>query len=156
MNRFVLPAVLLAGGAAAFGFNALPDQQGPQQAAAAPTRPTYAPPGFEVQLVYHIPLQSQGSWVSLAVGPNGELYASDQNAAGVYRIQVTGTLDAPDPVVTKVPIALSGFQGLVWAFNSLYGNKNAATDTAGIYRMRDTNGDGELDSAEHLDRKSVV
>jgi putative heme-binding domain-containing protein len=144
MKRLVLLALVLAGsgGIAAF-------RQQPQQQPAA-TKPTHAPPGFEVQLVYHIPLATQGSWVSLAVGPNGDFYASDQNAAGVYRIRVGGTRDKPDATVTKVPVDVTGFQGMVWAFNSLYGDKNAAGPEAGIYRMRDTNNDGELDSVEHL------
>ncbi|MBW3629465.1 MAG: cytochrome C, partial [Gemmatimonadetes bacterium] len=152
MRRFVLRAGVLAGGIAAVGVAARPWTQGPAQQAEAPTRATYAPPGFEVQRVYDIPLQTQGSWVALAVGPDGSLYASDQNAAGVYRIRVTGDIDTPRAQVTKVPLdsTASRFQGMVWAFNSLYGNKNAPGDASGLFRMRDTNNDGELDSTEKL------
>ena len=36
--------------------------------------------GFEVQLLYEVPRQSQGSWVSLAVTPDGDLMATDQRS----------------------------------------------------------------------------
>ena len=77
MTGFVLRAVLLAGGVAAVGVGARPWLQGPGQQAQQPAQASYAPPGFEVQKVYDIPLQTQGSWVALAVGPDGSLYASD-------------------------------------------------------------------------------
>ena len=41
--------------------------------------------GFRAELVYTVPLETQGSWVSLAVDPQGRLVASDQ-WRGLYRI----------------------------------------------------------------------
>ena len=35
-------------------------------------------PGFKADLVYTVPRDLQGSWVSLAVAPNGDLVAGDQ------------------------------------------------------------------------------
>ncbi|MCC7043428.1 MAG: c-type cytochrome, partial [Acidobacteria bacterium] len=102
--------------------------------------------GFEVQHLYDVPLQAQGSWVSLAVGPDGSLYASDQEEAGIFRIQVGGTTDAPQVQVARVPVNVSGAQGMVWAFDSLYANVNGT----GLYRIRDTNGDSQPDTPQLL------
>ena len=45
--------------------------------------------GFEVELLYDVPGDSEGSWVSLTVDPQGRLIACDQNG-GLYRIDVSG------------------------------------------------------------------
>ncbi|HMO84641.1 MAG TPA: hypothetical protein PKC18_06945, partial [Lacipirellulaceae bacterium] len=39
------------------------------------------PPGFRIELVHAPPLDSEGSWVSLAVDDRGRLFASDQYGA---------------------------------------------------------------------------
>ncbi len=102
--------------------------------------------GFEVQLVYTVPLETEGSWVSLGIGPDGSLYASDQGKTGTYRIRVGGTLDQPTADVSRLPVAVSGAHGLEWAFDSLYANVNGT----GLYRIRDTNGDQVPDTADFL------
>lgn len=101
---------------------------------------------FEVQLVYTVPLKTEGSWVSLGIGPDGSLYASDQGKTGTYRIRVGGTLDEPTAEVSRLPVAVTGAQGLEWAFDSLYANVNGT----GLYRIRDTNGDQIPDTADFL------
>jgi putative heme-binding domain-containing protein len=102
--------------------------------------------GFEVQLVYEVPLKTEGSWVSLGIGPDGSLFASDQGKTGTYRIRVGGTLDQPTAEVTRLPVAVSGAHGLEWSFDSLYANVNGT----GLYRIRDTNGDNIPDTADFL------
>jgi glucose/arabinose dehydrogenase len=66
---------------------------------------------------------------------------------------------APPPVrgaagvakVERINVELSGAQGLLWAFNSLYAlvTKNGKF-ASGLYRVRDTNGDDQLDQVELL------
>lgn len=105
------------------------------------------PEGFEAEQLYRVPKAIQGSWVSLAVGAEGELYASDQGKQGIYRI-TPAPLDDPDGVTKaeRIGVDVSGAQGMCWAFDSLYANVYGQ----GVWRMRDTDGDGELDDAENL------
>jgi len=104
---------------------------------------------FRVELLYSVP-RSQGSWVSMCLDPQGRLIVSDQGEAGLYR--VTPPVLGADPSqikVDKLSIGISGAQGLLWAFNSLYVVVNTR-EASGLYRCRDTNADGELDKVETL------
>lgn len=134
---------------------------------------------FKVELLYSVPKDSQGSWVNLCTDPKGRLYVSDQYGP-LYRItppavrgQESGvrsqgsgvrgqgkngsslTPDSrpltPETKVERVPVELGEAQGLLWAFDSLYvvvnkGNKYEC----GLYRVRDTNGDDQLDEVKLL------
>ncbi|MGF1583258.1 MAG: c-type cytochrome [Gemmataceae bacterium] len=102
-------------------------------------------PGFQVDLVYVVP-RSQGSWVSLATDSKGGFYASDQGGAGLFHITVDEDGKAN---VSEVPVQvggrrLSGAQGLVWAYDSLWFHRNGGN----LYRVTDSNKDGLLDKAE--------
>ncbi len=103
-------------------------------------------PGFEAQLLYEVPLEEQGSWVSLGLDGDGHLIASDQEGRGTYRIQISGDFDDPEVDVERLIMPLSGAQGLVWAFEHLYAN----VLEAGLYRLRDSRGNGELTMMEYL------
>ena len=46
-------------------------------------------PRFQVQMLYTVPNDEQGSWVALTKGPGGKLYASDQGDKGIYEITIT-------------------------------------------------------------------
>lgn len=105
-------------------------------------------PGFEAQLLYTVPLESQGSWVSLGIDANGDLIASDQQNRGTYRIRVveSDTSQVPEVEVKRFIMPVSGAQGLLWAFDHLYANVNGK----GLYRLRDSRGSGELNVLEFL------
>jgi putative heme-binding domain-containing protein len=105
------------------------------------------PDGFEADLLYTVPNGMQGSWVSLAKDDQGRLYTSDQGKRGIYRV-TPAEIGNPDAVtsVEKVPVEVSGAQGMCWAFDSLYVNVNGE----GLYRITDTDDDDQLDRAEHL------
>lgn len=90
------------------------------------------PPGFEVQKIYDVPNEEQGSWVKLTVGPEGHLIASDQGEEGLFRVRVGGTVDSPEVDVEEFVLPASGAQGLESAFGHLYTNVNGA----GLYRLR--------------------
>lgn len=121
--------------------------QGPggNRASAAPLDPSEItlPEGFQVELLYTVPKESQGSWVSLAQDPSGRLYAADQGDKGLYRIAFP---EKGGVQVEKIPVALSGAQGLVWFEDTLWFNQSGGA----LHRLRDADGDGLLDSAVAL------
>ena len=118
---------------------------------ATPVDRLRAPKGFKVELLYTVPRDSQGSWVNLAVDPKGRLITSDQYGK-LYRVTPPG-IGAPASEIKVEPIAveIGEAQGLLWAFDSLYVVVNASGKyQSGLYRVKDTNGDGDLDKVEPL------
>src|SRR5262249_17558709 len=114
---------------------------------------------FKVELLYTVPRGSQGSWVSLCVDPQGRLIASDQGGAGLFRITPPAPGgDAADTRVEKLPADISGAQGLLWAFDSLYvmvngaGRGKGGRRPNGLYRVRPANPGGELTDVQLLHR----
>ena len=99
--------------------------------------------GFQVETVYSVPKETQGSWVSLTIDKQGRLIASDQGQQGLFR--VTFNADGK-PSVEKMPVDLSSAQGLLWKSGCLY----ASVTGEGMYRVTDTDGDDLLDHAELL------
>lgn len=100
--------------------------------------------GFKVELLYTVPKDEQGSWVSLTKDDKGRLLASDQGDKGLYRIAIGDSADGAKVTVEKMPVALSGAQGLAWAFDSLWFHKSGGK----LHRVTDSDGDGKLDKAE--------
>jgi putative heme-binding domain-containing protein len=128
-------------------------------------------PGFKVELLYTVPRADQGSWVALTMDPKGRIITSDQYG-GLYRLTLppigteTGTKiekldldfatvigDGPPANDNKKkasePVAV-GAHGLLYAFNSLYVMVNESRARAGLWRVRDTNGDDQFDKIEFL------
>ncbi len=101
--------------------------------------------GFEVQLLYEA-RESQGSWVSLSVMPDGSFIVSDQRDKGMYRITLSGDNDQPEVEVKKLIMPISSAHGSVWAFNHLYVNVTGK----GLFRLRDGNDDSQLNIMEYL------
>ena len=131
------------------------DAGGGEMTAADPREPQLArpaerialPEGFVAELLYRVPNEVQGSWVSLANGPDGTLFASDQGGKGLFRIEPAAIGDAAAvTTVERLPVDVSGAQGMTWAFDSLYANVNGQ----GVWRIRDTDGDGEFDDAANI------
>jgi len=106
-------------------------------------------PGFRVERLFTVPKDELGSWVCLATDPQGRLIASDQADKGLVRI-TPAPLDGSRPtVVERIPAAISGGQGLVWAFEALYVVRSGGPES-GLYRVTDSDGDGSLDAVETL------
>ncbi len=103
-------------------------------------------PGFVVDHIYTVP-KEQGSWVSLTTDPKGRLYASDQGKAGLFRITIR---ENESPLIEPVSVgsleSISGIQGMIWAFDSLWVHRNGGH----LYRLTDTDGDDQLDKAETI------
>jgi putative heme-binding domain-containing protein len=106
------------------------------------------PDGFRCELLYSVPKESQGSWVVLCEDGRGRLIAGDQNGA-LYRIEVGA--DASATRVERLALDLGRAQGLCWAFDSLYVVVAEGEERErGLYRVRDSNGDGERDDVKLL------
>jgi putative heme-binding domain-containing protein len=103
---------------------------------------------FKIELLYTVPRKEEGSWVSMCIDPKGRLIVSDQNGA-LYRVTLP---DGNGGTARTEKINLnSGFaHGLLWAFDSLYVAVDEGKQAHGVYRIRDTNGDDQLDKIELL------
>ena len=116
------------------------------------------PKDFVAEKLYEVP-SPQGSWVSMTTDPKGRLIVSDQYG-GLYRVDVSGA----SPSVSEIDVQVGFAQGLLCAFDSLYvvshpakfdvtdanGNKQKVSRAAGLYRLRDSNGDDQYDTVELL------
>lgn len=102
---------------------------------------------FTTDLLYTVPKETHGSWVSLCAEPGGGFYASDQGDKGLFHLSVSGSGVKATPLDLKEPDSdkrLSGAQGLLWAFDSLWFHKNGGH----LYRITDSDADGKLDSVD--------
>ena len=127
-------------------------------AAAAPLREPTATPiadlkvakGFQVELLYSVPKDQQGSWVSTCIDPQGRLIVSDQYGS-LYRVTPAQPGAKSKTMVEKINVDIGEAQGLLWAFDSLYVNVNKGQKyEGGLYRVTDEDGDGELDTVKML------
>ncbi len=101
-------------------------------------------PGFQVELLYTVPKNTQGSWVSLALDDKGRLLASDQGKQGLFRI-TPSPIGSEEPTrVEPLDLDITSAQGMLSAFDSLYLSVNGGPGS-GLYRARDTNGDDQYD-----------
>jgi glucose/arabinose dehydrogenase len=105
--------------------------------------------GFRVELVYTV-RADQGSWVCLTGDPQGRLIASAQSGK-LYRVTLPREgRPASETRVEPIDLDIGGAQGLLFAFDSLY--VVAKSDTSGLYRVRDNDGDDRFDRVEPLRR----
>ncbi|MBL9213612.1 MAG: hypothetical protein JNL92_24315, partial [Opitutaceae bacterium] len=148
-------------------------------AEATPASALQVAPGFKVELLYTVPKGDQGSWVALTPDHKGRLIASDQYG-GLYRLTLppvgtaTGTKiekldidftkvikDSPPPAAepkaetkkksgNNLAAVTVGAHGLLYAFDSLYVMVNEGRPRAGVWRVRDTNGDDQFDQFDYI------
>ena len=125
--------------------------QAPRCAAAGAAGDIHLPPGFRAELVYSVPMDTQGSWVSLAVDDRGRLIASDQNG-GLYRLTPAPGADPSKTKVESIPLTFGMAHGLLCHDGKLYVvmNGQLGSFTSGLYRLSDTNKDDQYDRLEHL------
>ena len=112
-------------------------------------------PGFQVERLFTVPKEELGSWVCLTTDPKGRLIISDQGDKGLFRV-------TPSPIGSHEPTKVerldiqfegnlvSGAQGLLSAFDSLYVIVNSGKVPTGLYRCKDTNGDDQYDEVVKL------
>ena len=117
---------------------------------ATPVKELKIAEGFEVELLYSVPSDQMGSWVCMTPDPKGRLIVSDQYGK-LYRVtpQPKGSADAPK--IERINLDVGMAQGLLCAFDSLYVMTNINEESrVGLHRVRDTDGDDQYDTAEHL------
>ena len=102
--------------------------------------------GFKAELIYSVPSEEQGSWVSLTNDDFGRLITSDQNGK-LYRV-TPPSISGDKVIVEPIDLDIGRAQGLLYAFNSLYVMVNG--EGAGLYRVQDTDGDDKYDTVELL------
>lgn len=106
--------------------------------------------GFQVELIYSVPRETQGSWVNMCVTPDGRLITSDQYGS-LYEVTPVGIQGAKEVRVKKINVDIGEAQGLLWAFDSLYVSVNKGKKYAGgLYRVTDSDNDGQLDHVATL------
>lgn len=103
--------------------------------------------GFKLEKLYDVP-KEQGSWVSMTQAPDGRLVVCDQYG-GLFRVSVGDEIKAE---AWDLPIG--GSHGMLWYKGVLYISVNESPKdkskqvAKGVYRVVDSNGDGELDKVE--------
>jgi len=117
--------------------------------AAAPTDDFNVLPGFQVELLYTVPKDELGSWVSIAFDNKGRLIASDQGGKGLCRVTPPPIGSKEKTKVEHLDAKISASQGMLYAFGSLYVSVNGGQGS-GLYRLRDTTGDDQYDEVVKL------
>ena len=155
LARFVCVLALLHSTALAFD-DAKPtadakDKSSVEKQLADPAARIKAPKGFQVDLLYSVPQEQQGSWVNMTVDPKGRLIVSDQYGS-LYRVTLPATTAKGEtPLIEMIDVPLGEAHGLLWAFDSLYVMVNRGkVFESGLYRVTDTNNDDKLDKVELL------
>ena len=124
----------------------------PPESATEPSAMQVAP-GFKIELLYSVPKDEQGSWVSLTVDPKGRLIAGDQYG-GLYRVTAPPIGTSTGTQVERLNVKVGGAHGLLYAFDSLYVMVNDydidQKAQKGLWRLRDTDGDDQFDEVKFL------
>ncbi len=107
-------------------------------------------PGFKVDVVLKAE-KANGSWINLGVDEKGRLLLSGQNGQAITRVTLKdGVVDQQE--ILKLPV--SEVMGTLFAFDSLYVNASGkgprGGNVFGLFRLKDTKGDGNYDSVELL------
>lgn len=106
--------------------------------------------GFEAELLYSVPGDTMGSWVCMTTDPKGRLIVSDQYGK-LYRVTPPARGTADKIQIELIPVDVGMAQGLLCAFDSLYVMTNSGdAPRVGLHRVRDTDGDDQYDTSEHL------
>ncbi|WP_422927171.1 c-type cytochrome [Singulisphaera sp. PoT] len=106
-------------------------------------------PGYKVELLYTVPRETLGSWVSITFDDKGRLIASDQETKGLCRITLPPVGSDQETKVEHLKLDITSAQGMLYAFGSLYLSVNGGPGS-GVYRARDTDGDDQYDKVEKL------
>jgi putative heme-binding domain-containing protein len=108
---------------------------------------------FQVELLYSVPRDKEGSWVSMCVDPQGRLIVCDQDG-GLFRVTPPPIGGKDQPKVEKLAVNIGQAQGLLWAFDSLYVMVNGKQWPSGLYRVTASKPGGELDTVKQLRKLS--
>lgn len=104
-------------------------------------------PGLHIELLHEVDTATQGSWVCICSDGMGSLYASDQYGS-LWKIRPPAVGSGLPPQIRRVPVDLGSAQGLCFAFGALYVVVGHGRE--GLFVVRDTDDDGDLDQVTHL------
>jgi putative heme-binding domain-containing protein len=109
--------------------------------------------GFQVELIYTVPKDKEGSWVCMTNLPDGRLVVSDQYDKGMFLVTPPKLGEKSEPKVEPMNLKYEGklfgmAQGLCWAFDALYVVVNG--EKSGLYKVTSSKNDGPLDTVELL------
>lgn len=122
----------------------------PQKAVAALESRLKVLKDFKAEIIYNVPRDTQGSWVSMTVDPKGRLIVSDQYGK-LFRVVLPSLAGDQKLRVEPINVDIGEAQGLLWAFDSLYVMVNRGSKyVSGLYRVLDTDGDDQLDTVKQL------
>jgi putative heme-binding domain-containing protein len=101
--------------------------------------------GFKLERIYQIP-SDRGSWVAMTVDGKGRLICADQYGK-IYQVTPPS---GPGEVTKAEPLAipLQGAHGLLWHQGVLWVMINEGSDQSGVWRVTDSNNDGDPDKPE--------
>ncbi|HQX53788.1 MAG TPA: heme-binding protein, partial [Planctomycetaceae bacterium] len=111
---------------------------------ATPVDSISLPAGFRAQLLRSAK-KGEGSWISMTFDDRGRVILG-RDKRGVVRLSLSDDRGSVDRFEV-IENTLKHCRGILWAHNGLY---VVATDTSGFFRLRDTNGDDQLDSVQEL------
>ncbi|MFT5130698.1 MAG: cytochrome c553, partial [Rhodothermales bacterium] len=119
-------------------------RQPPQQAAAPESLDL--PPDFHAELLYSVP-KEQGSWIVICEESKGNFICGSHSGPLFRLIPRRGRPTIAEPLGTE----LRGAQGLAYHAGALYVAINQE-GKSGVYRLRDSTGDGQYDEETLLKR----
>lgn len=109
--------------------------------------------GFKVELLYSVPKDQQGSWVSMTVDNKGRLIVSDQYGS-LYRVTPPALGGAPaDTKIEKINAKIGHAQGILWNEGAIYLTINDGAEEfqgRGLYKVTASKGDDEFDTVVQL------
>jgi len=113
------------------------------------------PKGFTISKLYEPTDNEQGSWVSFAKDDKGSFYASDQFGS-IYKATIKKSNGKDSLYVKELNLNVGLAQGLLFHNNELFALVNSYDDKikSGLYKIIDSNDDGELDTVKTL--KTVI
>ena len=126
------------------------DKAPPAAPEATPVSAIKIKEGFRVELLYSVPLATQGSWVASCFDDKGRLIESDQYGK-LYRVTLPPLGGSPSELkVEEIPADIGEAQGLLYAFGALYAITNSDKYPRGLYRITSSKNDDVLDKVEAL------
>jgi hypothetical protein len=101
---------------------------------------------FKMELMYVVPRTAQGSWVPMVWDDQGRLIVAAHSTEQMFRLTIPAIGSPGEVQVEPLDLRLGAAHGLLNAFGSLFVMVDeGSTRQNGLYRVTDTNNDGEYD-----------
>ena len=130
-----------------------PAVQGQEANQATPAAAVKIKEGFKVELLYSVPKDIQGSWVSMTADEKGRLIVSDQYGS-LYRVTppaIGG--NSADTKVEEIKANIGHAQGILYKDGVIYLTVNDGAEKfqgRGLYKVTASKGDDQFDTVTQL------